>query len=121
MSDLSFLKMILKMNFNFNFKDMPPAPRARQSAASQMRVIRITRGNRGLNGFHGAPDLECTCSRTRIKSLAHSARGLGRSEFGKHPMPARKILTPITAAIVAVVLLCLAGIFWFELGRPGAR
>ncbi|MFZ0954044.1 MAG: phosphate ABC transporter substrate-binding/OmpA family protein [Candidatus Sulfotelmatobacter sp.] len=36
-------------------------------------------------------------------------------------MPARKILTPITAAIVAVVLLCLAGIFWFELGRPGAR
>jgi len=33
--------MILKMNFNFNFKDIPAAPK-RQSAALQPRLIRIT-------------------------------------------------------------------------------
>jgi hypothetical protein len=43
------------MNFNFNFKDMPPAA-GRQSAASQTRVIGITRGNPGLSGSPVRPD-----------------------------------------------------------------
>jgi phosphate transport system substrate-binding protein len=36
-------------------------------------------------------------------------------------MPARKILTPVTAAIAAVLVVCLAGLFWLKLARPGAR
>jgi phosphate transport system substrate-binding protein len=36
-------------------------------------------------------------------------------------MPARKILTPVTAALAAVVLVCAAGLFWFKLARPGAH
>jgi hypothetical protein len=42
--------MILKMNFNFNIKDILRVAE-RQSAASQMGVTRITRGNVGLNGL----------------------------------------------------------------------
>jgi hypothetical protein len=45
--------MILKMNFNFNFKDMPGAAGA-SIRVSQMRMIGITRGNLGLNGVRGA-------------------------------------------------------------------
>jgi phosphate transport system substrate-binding protein len=37
-------------------------------------------------------------------------------------MSARKILlTPVSAAIGAVVLACLAGVFWLWMGRPGER
>ncbi|MGA7379372.1 MAG: PstS family phosphate ABC transporter substrate-binding protein, partial [Terriglobales bacterium] len=37
-------------------------------------------------------------------------------------MPARKIpFTPVTAAIGAVLLVCLGGLLWLGLGRPGAR
>ncbi len=43
------------------------------------------------------------------------------SESGKHSMPARKILTPVTATIGALLLACLGGLFWLRLGRPGGR
>jgi hypothetical protein len=33
----TFLKMILKMNFNFNFKDMPSAPQASIRAVTNVR------------------------------------------------------------------------------------
>jgi phosphate transport system substrate-binding protein len=36
-------------------------------------------------------------------------------------MPARKILTPVTATIGALLLALLGGLFWLRLGRPGAR
>ncbi len=36
-------------------------------------------------------------------------------------MPARKTLTSVTAAIAVVLVVCLAGLFWFKLARSGAR
>jgi phosphate transport system substrate-binding protein len=36
-------------------------------------------------------------------------------------MPARKILTPVTGAIGAVLLACMVGFFWLTLGKSGAR
>jgi phosphate transport system substrate-binding protein len=36
-------------------------------------------------------------------------------------MPARKILTPATATIGALLLASLAGLFWLRLGRPDSR
>ena len=48
LNHLRDVPIILKMNFNFNFKDMLPRRQSRQSAAAQPPVIRITRRNFAL-------------------------------------------------------------------------
>jgi hypothetical protein len=69
MSDLvsgkTFLKMILKMNFNFNFKDMPPAPQASIHHVTNVRdrhhtgkygIKRSSRCSQWRNGNANTPE-----------------------------------------------------------------
>jgi len=73
------LKMILKMNFNFNFKDMPPAAGPSIHGVTNERDLHHT-GKSGIKRVSWRPP-ECAGARTRIKSLSILGDGPGHPEF----------------------------------------